>query len=34
MGDKKDAYRGLVGRSDERRPRRRWKDNIKLNFKE
>jgi hypothetical protein len=34
MGDIKDAYRVLVGRSNEKRPlerpRRRWEDNIKM----
>jgi hypothetical protein len=37
MGEKKDAYRILVGKPEGRRPlgrpRRRWEDNIKLIFK-
>jgi hypothetical protein len=38
MGDRKDAYRLLVGRPDGRtplvRPRRRWQDNIKTYVQE
>jgi hypothetical protein len=36
MGEGRDAYRILVGRPEERRPlgrpRRRWQDNIKIDF--
>jgi hypothetical protein len=38
MGVKKDAYRILVGRSEEKRPlggpRRSWVDNIKMDLRE
>jgi hypothetical protein len=38
MGGKGGSYRVLVGRRDEMRPlgiiRFRWKDDIKINFKE
>jgi hypothetical protein len=38
MGERRDARRVLVGRSEGRRPlgipRRRWEDNIKLGFEE
>jgi hypothetical protein len=38
MEDMRDAYRGLVGKSEGKRPpgspRRRWEDNIKMNFQE
>jgi hypothetical protein len=38
MGERRGAYRVLVGKSDRRRPRgrprRRWEDNIKMDFKE
>jgi hypothetical protein len=38
MGDGRGAYRILVGRSERRRllgrPRRRWEDNIKMDFQE
>jgi hypothetical protein len=38
MGDKRDAYRGLVGRPEGMRPigrpRRRWEDNIKIDLQE
>jgi hypothetical protein len=38
MGEKKGAYRILVGRSEGRRPlrrpRRRWEDNIKMDLQE
>jgi hypothetical protein len=38
MGEKRDAYRILVGRPEERRPlgrpRRRWEDNIKMDLQE
>jgi hypothetical protein len=38
MGEKRGAYRILVGRPEERRPlerpRRRWEDNIKMNLEE
>jgi hypothetical protein len=36
MGEKSDAYRILVGRPEGRlgRPRRRWRDNIKMDLQE
>jgi hypothetical protein len=38
VGDKKDAFRGLVGRPEGGRQvgrtRHRWEDNIKMDFKE
>jgi hypothetical protein len=38
MGDRKGAYRVLVGRPEGKRPlgrpRRRWEDNIKINLQE
>ena len=38
MGDRRGAYRVLVGKSEERRqferPRRRWEDNIKIDLRE
>jgi hypothetical protein len=38
MGDKRGAYRDLVGRPEGKSllgiPRRRWKNNIKINFQE
>jgi hypothetical protein len=38
MGEKRGAYRILVGRPEGRRPlgrpRRRWEDNIKMNLQE
>jgi hypothetical protein len=38
MGEKSGAYRILVGRLEGRgslgRPRRRWEDNIKMDFQE
>jgi hypothetical protein len=38
MGDKRNAYRILVGKPERRRPlrrpRRRWVDNIKMDFKD
>jgi hypothetical protein len=38
MGERRGAYRALVGKPEERtplrRPRRRWKDNIKMDFLE
>jgi hypothetical protein len=33
MGEKKNAYRILMGKS-EGRPRRRWADNIKMDLRE
>jgi hypothetical protein len=33
MGEKRNAYRILVGKP-EGRPRRRWEDNIKIDIKE
>jgi hypothetical protein len=36
VGDRRGAYRVLVGRSDEKRllakPRHRWEDNIKMDI--
>jgi hypothetical protein len=38
MGEKKSAYRVLVGKPEGRRqfgkPRRRWEDNIKIDLRE
>jgi hypothetical protein len=38
MGERRDAYRALVGKPEGRRPlerpRRRWEDNIKLDLRE
>ena len=38
MGERKDVYKVLVGRLDGKtllgRPKRRWEDNIKMDFKE
>jgi hypothetical protein len=38
MGERRGAYRALVGKPEGRkpleRPRRRWKDNIKMNLRE
>jgi hypothetical protein len=38
MGERRDAYRALVGKPERRRPlgrpRRRWEDNIKRDFRE
>jgi hypothetical protein len=37
MGEGRDAYRILVGRSERRpfgRPRRRWEDNVKMDLQE
>jgi hypothetical protein len=38
MGDKRNAYRILVGTSEEKRrlakPKRRWVDNIKMDLRE
>jgi hypothetical protein len=33
MGEKTGAYRVLVGKPEGRRPRRRWEDNIKIDFR-
>jgi hypothetical protein len=37
MGERRGAYRALVGKSEGRRPlerpRRRWEDNIKMNLR-
>jgi hypothetical protein len=37
MGERRGAYRTLVGKLEERRPlgrpRRRWEDNIKMNLR-
>jgi hypothetical protein len=38
MGERRGAYRDLVGKPERRRPlgrpRRRWEDNIKINLRE
>jgi hypothetical protein len=38
MGERRGAYRALVGKSEERKPldrhRLRWEDNIKMGFRE
>jgi hypothetical protein len=38
MGEKRNAYRILVGKPERRRPvgkpRRRWEDNIKMDLRE
>jgi hypothetical protein len=38
MGERRDAYRTLVGKPERRRPlgrpRRRWEDNIKVDLRE
>jgi hypothetical protein len=38
MGDRRGAYRALVGKPEERRPlerpKRRWEDNIKMDLRE
>jgi hypothetical protein len=38
MGEDKDVHRVLVGKPEEKRPfgrpRRRWEDNIKMDFQE
>jgi hypothetical protein len=38
MGEKRNAYRILVGKPEDKRPpgrpRRRWVDNIKMDFRE
>jgi hypothetical protein len=34
MGEKRNAYRLLVGKPDGRRPRRRWVDNIRMDLGE
>jgi hypothetical protein len=33
MGEKRNAYRILVGKPEGKSPRRRWVDNIKINFR-
>jgi hypothetical protein len=34
MGEKRNAYRILVGNPEGKRPRRRWVDNIKIHHRE
>jgi len=34
MGDRRAAYRVLVERTEGKRPRREWEDNIKMNLDE
>jgi hypothetical protein len=34
MGEKRSAYRILVGKPEGKRPRRRWEDNIKMDLRE
>jgi hypothetical protein len=34
MGERRGAYRALVGKPEGRRPRRRWEDNIKMDVRE
>ena len=34
MGESRGAYNALVGKPEGRRPRRRWKDNIKMDLRE
>jgi hypothetical protein len=34
MGERRGAYRVLVGKPEERRPRHRWEDNIKADLRE
>jgi hypothetical protein len=34
MGEKRNAYRILVGKRTLRRPRRKWVDNIKMDLRE
>jgi hypothetical protein len=34
MGERRGAYRALVGKPEGRRPRRRWEDNIKMDLRE
>jgi hypothetical protein len=34
MGEKMNAYRTLVGKPEGKRPRRRWMENIKMDFAE
>jgi hypothetical protein len=34
IGERRGVYRGLVGKPDGKRPRRRWDDNIKIYLRE
>jgi len=34
MGARRSVYRVLVGKPEGKRPRRRWEDNIKMDFQE
>jgi hypothetical protein len=34
MGERRGAYRALVGKPEGRRPRRIWEDNIKMDVRE
>jgi len=34
MGEKGGTYRILVGKPEEKRPRRKWEDNIKMDLQE